>query len=204
MTIIECMFYNIAHPYHSHVQCIGRNIHVRTLRLCRYLRECVTRRSALRASWGVTICFAASIPPSGGWVVVHYIWHIRQESQSANNSWPLANFRPFFLNGQSKFQLGAFTLYKWLIKFMKNWKNGRPFQFSLWRAIRIPTTQTILAMLQICIKFPSWIWRNVLEWHYDAFWARFAYHCLTVLHSTRSNFEIWLANRVQSCSSSEG
>jgi len=50
-------------------------------------------------------------------------------AECQNNNWPLSNFRTF-QNAQSKFQHGAFTLYTWPIKFMKNWKNGRPFQIS--------------------------------------------------------------------------
>ena len=64
-----------------------------------------------------------------------------------NNSWPLANFRPFLYNGQSKFWHGAFTLYTWPIKVMKNWKNGRPFQISYFAFWIASTSSYYMAIL---------------------------------------------------------
>ena len=74
--------------------------------------------------------------------------------QSANNSWPLANFQPLIFSKMAN-QISAwcihFVSYIWPIKFMKNQKNGQPFQvsyFALYQ-VMLPLGFSLEAILEL-------------------------------------------------------
>ena len=54
--------------------------------------------------------------------------HLLAECKITAGHWPISDH--FSKMANQNFQHDAFTLYTWPIKFMKNWKNGRPFQIS--------------------------------------------------------------------------
>ena len=75
-----------------------------------------------------TICFlsgSCSVETSGI-SKVHY-GGCTAECKITAGHWPISDH---FSKVANQFQHGAFTLYTRPIKFMKNWKNGRPFQIS--------------------------------------------------------------------------
>jgi len=87
-----------------------------------YIDGCLitTQRIVLYSLWNYLAAIAWSLSRP----IVYY-----PTCRVQNNCWPLANFQPFFWNGQSKFQRGAFILYTCPNQIHEEWSTISSFLF---------------------------------------------------------------------------